>query len=146
MEAPVPKFKADVNVAGDGANSRAATPVDHAKPQEPAATAVVEEPDVVTTVVTIGVIGVAAALFDVALIPGIVIGVAAAYGPKYLANIGDRLQPMFSYALRSAYTVTRSARDAVAQAQERIHDIAAEVEAEEAAGKATGAAASPAAS
>jgi hypothetical protein len=93
-----------------------------------------EEPDIVTTVTTIGVIGVAAALFDVALIPGIVIGVAAAYAPKYVTNLGERLQPLFNYTVRGAYKVRRSARHAVAEAQERMHDIAAEIEAEDAAG------------
>jgi hypothetical protein len=90
------------------------------------------EPDVVTTVTTIGVIGIAAALFDVALIPGMIIGVAAAYAPKYVTNLGERLQPLFNYTVRGAYKVRRSARHAVAEAQERMHDIAAEVEAEEA--------------
>jgi hypothetical protein len=121
----VAKFKADVNV---GARSGATT----AEPAEPeVTTADADTPDIGTTVATIGVIGVAAALFDVALIPGIVIGVAAAYAPKYVTNLGERLTPLFNYTVRGAYKVTRSARSAVAEAQERMHDIAAEVEAEE---------------
>jgi hypothetical protein len=138
----VPKFKADVNVGGEAVNSHAATSAD----QAPEANAGADEPDVVTTVATIGVIGVAAALFDVALIPGIVIGVAAAYAPKYMTNVGERLQPLFNYTVRGAYKVTRSARSAVAEAQERMHDIAAEVEAEEAAVETNGAAPARAAS
>jgi hypothetical protein len=133
----VPKFKADVNVGGEAANSHAATPADRDPAEAGAADA--DQPDVVTTVTTIGVIGVAAALFDVALIPGMVIGVAAAYAPKYMTNIGERLQPLFNYTVRGAYKVTRSARSAVAEAQERMHDIAAEVEAEEAAVETNGA-------
>jgi hypothetical protein len=125
----VAKFKADVNV-GDGVRKpQSATP---AAEQDAPAAAAQDEPDVVTTVATIGVVGVAAALFDVALIPGMIIGVAAAYAPKYVTNIGDRLQPLFNYTVRGAYKVTRGARSAVAEAQERMHDIAAEVEAEEA--------------
>jgi hypothetical protein len=124
----VAKFKADVNV-GTAKSSSAS-----AEPTEPEAIdADADTPDIGTTIATIGVIGVAAALFDVALIPGIVIGVAAAYAPKYVTNLGERLTPLFNYTVRGAYKVTRSARSAVAEAQERMHDIAAEVEAEEAA-------------
>jgi hypothetical protein len=124
----VAKFKADVNVGA------AKSPAASAEPAESeVADTGADTPDIGTTVATIGVIGVAAALFDVALIPGIVIGVAAAYAPKYVTNLGERLTPLFNYTVRGAYKVTRSARSAVAEAQEKMHDIAAEVEAEEAA-------------
>ena len=122
------KFKADVNV---GAAKSPATSAELDEPE--AAGGDADAPDIGTTIATIGVIGVAAALFDVALIPGMVIGVAAAYAPKYVTNLGERLTPLFNYTVRGAYKVTRSARSAVAEAQERMHDIAAEVEAEEAA-------------
>jgi hypothetical protein len=128
--AAVPKFKADVNVDHNTGNSAdAGTPEGEAGAPSPAD----HEVSLGTTVATIGVIGVAAALFDVALIPGIIIGVAAAYAPKYVPGLGDRLQPLFNYTVRGAYKMTRSARGAVAEAQERMHDIAAEVAAEEAA-------------
>jgi hypothetical protein len=126
----VPKFKADVNVGGGTGKSNSAS-TEHGEAET--TSAVADQADVVTTVTTIGVIGVAAALFDVALIPGIVIGVAAAYAPKYVTNLGERLEPLFNYTVRGAYKMTRSARSAVAEAQEKMHDIAAEVEAEEAA-------------
>jgi Protein of unknown function (DUF5132) len=125
----VPKFNAKVDV-GEKANGshQAASAAPQTGELETEAD---DQPDVVTTVTTIGVIGVAAALFDVALIPGMVVGVAAAFAPKYMSNIGDRLQPLFNYTVRGAYKMTRSARHAVAEAQERMHDLAAEVEAEE---------------
>jgi hypothetical protein len=126
----VPKFKADVNVGAGKANSASA---EHGEAETTAPSTASDQPDIATTVTTIGVIGVAAALFDVALIPGIVIGVAAAYAPKYVTNLGERLEPLFNYTVRGAYKMTRSARSAVAEAQEKMHDIAAEVEAEEAA-------------
>ena len=138
----MPKFKPNADVGDDAASSHMTAAADQGESHD----AVADEPDVVTTVTTIGVIGVAAALFDVALIPGIVIGVAAAYAPKYMTNLGDRLQPLFNYTVRGAYKVTRSARSAVAEAQERMHDIAAEVQAEEAASEANGAAPAHAAS
>jgi hypothetical protein len=140
----VPKFRADVNVGGETAKERAGA--DRGERQEPAPNAASAEPDVVTTVTTIGVIGVVAALVDVALIPGIIIGVAAAYAPKYVNSLGERLEPLFNSTVRTVYKATRSARDAVAEAQERVHDIAAEVDAEEAGAQADGAAPTHAAS
>jgi hypothetical protein len=88
--------------------------------------------DYMRTVATIGVIGVGAALIEVGLIPGMIIGVAAAYAPKYLPQIGSSLQPMFKSAVRSAYKFSRKTRDAVAEAKEQVHDIVAEVHAEDA--------------
>ncbi|HML09240.1 MAG TPA: DUF5132 domain-containing protein [Stellaceae bacterium] len=131
----MPKFNARVAV-GEKANGSHKAPAESGAPQtgEPGEPETGDDaPDVVTTVTTIGVIGVAAALIDVALIPGMIVGVAAAFAPKYMSNIGERLQPLFNYTVRGAYKMTRSARHAVAEAQERMHDLAAEVEAEEAA-------------
>jgi hypothetical protein len=127
----VPKFRADVNVGSGRSAPAASSTEEHADPDAGPAEAGAEGPDFATTVTTIGIIGVAAALFDLALIPGIVIGVAAAYAPKYVPTLGDRLQPLFNYTVRGAYKVTRKARHAVAETQERLHDLAAEVEAEE---------------
>jgi hypothetical protein len=141
----VNKFRANVNVGDEAAGSRAGSAAESERQTEPLSTGT-EEPDVVTTVTTIGVIGVAAALFDVALIPGMIIGVAAAYAPKYVTNLGERLQPVFDYTVRGAYKVTRSVRSAAAEAQERMNDIAAEVEAEQAAAEGDGAAPAHAAS
>jgi hypothetical protein len=129
--AAVSKFKADVSIGGAGKSAAAAA--EPAEAETGAAQTDGAETSLGTTVATIGVIGVAAALFDIALIPGIIIGVAAAYAPKYVPGLGDRLQPLFNYTVRGAYKMTRSARSAVAEAQERVHDIAAEVAAEEAA-------------
>ncbi len=127
----MPKFKANVNVGA----SHEKPALEHggsAEENEPT-TDSGEGPNIATTVATIGLIGVAAAVIDLALIPGIIIGVAAAYAPKYVPNLGERLQPLFNYTVRGAYKVTRTARSAVAEAQERMHDLAAEVDAEEAA-------------
>ncbi|MBV9827694.1 MAG: hypothetical protein JO001_18840 [Alphaproteobacteria bacterium] len=89
------------------------------------------ESDFASTAATIGIIGVGVALFDIALIPGMIIGVAAAIAPKYVPKLGERLEPVFTTAVRGAYKVTKLARGAVAEAQEKVLDIAAEVEAED---------------
>ena len=123
------KFKVDVN-AGEHAKT-AAEPVEGAETEhEEAETASSSGPDFVTTATTIGVVAVAAAIVDVALIPGLVIGVAAAFAPKFVPKLGERLEPLFNSTVRGAYKMTRKARSAVAEAQERMNDIAAEVDAE----------------
>jgi hypothetical protein len=121
----MPKFKANVNVDGD---PQKMSPVlaNHDDVND------IQEPNITSTIATIGIIGVGVALFDLALIPGMMIGLAAAFAPKYLPQVGDRLEPLFNTAVRGAYKATRMARGAVAEAQEKVLDIAAEVDAEEA--------------
>lgn len=125
---PVSKFKVDVNAGNGQAKPEAASAPEESETEAPSSAAA--EVDFLTTATTIGVVGVAAALIDVALIPGIIIGVAAAFAPKYVPKLGDRLQPLFNTTVRGAYKLTRKARVAVAEAQERFHDLAAEVDAE----------------
>ncbi|WP_123384353.1 DUF5132 domain-containing protein [Paraburkholderia sp.] len=82
-------------------------------------------------VATIGVVVVGAALLETALIPGILLGAAAALAPKYLPKFGERIQPLFNTTVRGAYKLGRKARSAVGEVREQMSDIAAEVEAEE---------------
>src|SRR5271165_6477061 len=86
--------------------------------------------DFKTKAATIGVVVVGAALIETALIPGIVIGLAAAVAPKYMPQMGAALQPMFRSAVRGAYKFGRKAREAAAEATEQVQDIVAEVHAE----------------
>jgi hypothetical protein len=115
------KFKVDVNAADQA---------DQVSEPDEAATSHCGE-DFSAKAATIGVVVVGAALIEAALIPGIVIGVAAALAPKFLPKLGERLQPLFHSTVRGAYKLGRKARSAVGEAQERMHDIAAEVNAEE---------------
>jgi hypothetical protein len=101
----------------------------HEAAAEPAANGK-DQDEFLKTAATIGVIGVGAALIEVGLIPGMIIGVAAAYAPKYLPRVGSRLQPMFKSAVRGAYKFSRKARETVAEAKEQVNDIVAEVHAE----------------
>ncbi len=61
-------------------------------------------PDFVTTAATIGVVAAGIALFEVTLLPGLVIGGAAVlapkYLPKYLPKLRRRMQPLFNAAAR----------------------------------------------
>ena len=87
--------------------------------------------DFTTKAATVGVVVVGAALFEAALIPGILIGAAAVLAPKYLPKMGDRIQPLFNSTVRGAYKLGRKARSAVGDVREHVSDIAAEVHAEE---------------
>ena len=88
--------------------------------------------DTTVKVATVGAIVAGAALSEAALIPGILIGVAAAMAPNYVPKVGAALQPMFRGAIRGMYKVGRKAREAAAEAKEQVHDIVAEVHAEDA--------------
>jgi hypothetical protein len=86
--------------------------------------------DIVATVATVGVVGVGAAVFEAALLPGIVLGVAAMWVPQYLPKMGATLNPLFRSTIRGCYKLGHKTREMMAEAQEQVHDIVAEVHAE----------------
>jgi hypothetical protein len=88
---------------------------------------------VMKTVATVGVVAIAAAIIEVGLIPGMVIGVAATLAPKYVPRMGAGLQPLFKQTVRGIYGFSRKTREVVAEAQEQVQDIVAEMHAEAAA-------------
>ncbi len=51
--------------------------------------------DAVATVVTVAVVGIGAAVFEAALLPGIALGVAAMWLPRYYPKVGEALEPFF---------------------------------------------------
>ena len=86
--------------------------------------------DFMTKAATVGVIGVGVALFEAALIPGMIIGVAAMLAPKALPKLGATVEPAFRSAVRGAYRLGQKTRHAVGEAQEQIRDIAVETQTE----------------
>jgi hypothetical protein len=86
---------------------------------------------VVTTAATVGVVAVGAALFEVALLPGIALGVAAMLAPKYAPNISAAIGPMFRSSVRGLYKFGQKTNEMVAEAKEQVQDIVAEVKAEQ---------------
>jgi hypothetical protein len=86
--------------------------------------------ELVATVATVAVVGIGAAVFEAALLPGIVLGAAAVYVPQFLPQIGAALNPLFRSTVRGAYKIGEKTREMVAEAQEQGHDIVAEVDAE----------------
>jgi hypothetical protein len=83
------------------------------------------------TAATVGVVGVGVAIFEAALLPGLVLGVAAILVPKNLPRMGSALSPLFRSTVRGVYKGGQKVREMVAEAQEQVHDIVAEVNAEE---------------
>ena len=86
--------------------------------------------EAMTIAATVGVVAVGAALFEVALLPGIALGVAAMLAPKYVPKVGAAVTPMFRSTVRGAYKFGQKTREMVAEAKEQMHDIVAEVHAE----------------
>ena len=79
---------------------------------------------------TVAAVGVAAALIEVELIPGMLLGVAAMLAPNLLPKVGNGLRPLIKEAVRAGYSVTSKARETIAEAGEQFQDIVAEVKAE----------------
>src|SRR3984957_17431931 len=88
--------------------------------------------DVVATVATVAVVGLGAAVFEAALLPGLVLGVAAMWAPQYFPKMGEALNPLFRSTVRGAYKLGHKTKEMMAEAQEQFHDIVAEVHAEDA--------------
>ena len=86
--------------------------------------------DVVATVTTVAVVGIVAAAFEAALLPGIVLGVAAVWLPQHFPKMGAALNPLFRTTVRSAYKIRQKTQEIMAEAHEQVQDIVAEVDAE----------------
>jgi hypothetical protein len=87
----------------------------------------VKNNDVVAKAATIAVIGVAAAIVSAELIPGMIIGVCAAFIPGMSKNF----RPWFKSTVKASYTAARKTREMFAEAGEQIQDMVAEAKAEQ---------------
>ena len=88
-----------------------------------------EETKLLTTVATVGVVGVEVAVFEAALLPGLVLGVAAMAAPSS-PRVGTALNPLFKSAVRGIYKIGQKTKEMVAETHEQVQDIVAEVDAE----------------
>jgi hypothetical protein len=84
------------------------------------------------TVATVVVVAAGAALFEAALLPGLVLGVAAMAAPKYLPKMASALTPLFKSTVRGTFKLAQKSKEAFAEAHEHVNDIVAEVRAEDA--------------
>jgi hypothetical protein len=119
------KAKLDGHAGLDGS-----APQPAAEPAEMIDQGQADHGDVVATVATVAVVGLGAAVFEAALLPGLVLGVAAMWLPQYLPKMGSALNPLFRSTVRGAYKIGQKTKEMMAEAQEQVHDIVAEVHAE----------------
>jgi hypothetical protein len=89
-----------------------------------------EESNLLATVAAVGVVGVGVVVFEAALLPGVVLGVAAMAAPKLLPRLGSALNPLFKSTVRGVYKIGQKTREMVAETHEQVQDIVAEVDAE----------------
>jgi Protein of unknown function (DUF5132) len=82
------------------------------------------------TVATVVVVAAGAALFEAALLPGLVLGIAAMAAPKYLPKLANSLNPLFKSTVRGTYKFAQKSKEMFAEAREHVHDVVAEVKAE----------------
>jgi hypothetical protein len=83
-------------------------------------------------VATAAVIGIGAALIEVELIPGLIIGAGAILLGKMFPEIGSYARPMLKGVVRAGLSASQKLREVVAEANEEVHDLVAEVKHERA--------------
>ena len=86
--------------------------------------------ELVAATATVCVVGAGVLLFEAALLPGMILGVATMLAPKYLPAIGAAVNPLVKGTVRSAYKMGQKTKEMVAELQEQVHDVVAEVDAE----------------
>jgi len=104
--------------------------IDHPVETDPLAETHESHEELVTTAATVAVVGAGVLLFEAALLPGLVLGVATMLVPRYLPRIGAAVNPLVKSTVRGAYKMGQKTKEMVAEMQEQVHDIVAEVDAE----------------
>jgi hypothetical protein len=85
------------------------------------------------TAIAVTAVGLGAAAFEAALLPGVVLGVAAMWLPHDARQAFAPLaKSAAKSAVRGAYKIGRKSKELIADVQEQIQDITAEVDAESA--------------
>jgi hypothetical protein len=70
-----------------------------------------DDHEMVATVATVAVVALGAAVFEAALLPGMVLGVAAMLAPSALPKIGTALNRLFRSTVRGVYRFGERARE-----------------------------------
>ena len=118
------------NAAREGNGSFDSLPEDVASEKADISPKSENRSEMVATVATVAAAGIAAAAFEVALLPGMLLGIAAIWAPRHLPQIGAALNPLFRNTIRGTYKIGHKTREIMAEAQEQVRDMIAEVEAE----------------
>jgi hypothetical protein len=119
-----------VNAKLDGDGSMSDASEQGATTAEPIDSGGDDRGGVTATVATVAVLGIGAAAFEAALLPGIVLGVAAMWLPQHFPKIGEAFNPLFRSTVRGAYKFGKKTKEMMAEAHEQVNDIVAEVHAE----------------
>jgi hypothetical protein len=82
-------------------------------------------------VATAAAIVVGAALIEVELIPGLIIGAGAILLGKLFPEMSGYVRPLIKSAVRAGFSMSQKAREVVAEASEQVHDLVAEVKHEQ---------------
>lgn len=82
-------------------------------------------------VATAAAIVVGAALIEVELIPGLIIGAGAILLGKLFPELGGYVRPAVKSAVRAGFSMSQKAREVMAEASEQVHDLVAEVKHEQ---------------
>jgi hypothetical protein len=83
------------------------------------------------SVATAAAIVVGAALIEVELIPGLIIGAGAILLGKLFPEMGAYVRPAIKGALRAGFFMTQKTREVMAETSEQVHDLVAEVKHEQ---------------
>ena len=80
-----------------------------------------------TSVATAAAIVVGAALIEVELIPGLIIGAGAMLLSKLFPEMSGYVRPAIKGALRAGFVMAQKAQELMAETSEQVHDLVAEV-------------------
>ncbi len=89
------------------------------------------------SIATTAAIVVGAAMIEVELIPGLIIGAGAILLGKFFPEMGSYVRPAIKGAIRAGFFMTQKAREVMAETTEQMHDLVAEVVIEQAQSAAT---------
>jgi hypothetical protein len=81
------------------------------------------------TAIAVTAVGLGAVAFEAALLPGVVLGVAAMWLPH---DARQAFAPLAKSTVRGVYKIGQKSKELIADVQEQIQDIVAEVDAESA--------------
>jgi len=116
-------YKSDGSTGGKMADNHATEPADSFDdPTE-------GDDELFATAATVAVVGAGVIIFEAALLPGLVLGIATMLAPKYLPKLGGAVSPLLNSPVSGAYRLGQKTREVVAEAQEQVNDIVAEADA-----------------
>jgi Protein of unknown function (DUF5132) len=81
------------------------------------------------TALAVTAVGIGAVAFEAALLPGVILGVAAMWLPH---DVRQAFAPLAKPTVRGVYRIGQKSKELIADVQEQIQDIVAEVDAENA--------------